>query len=219
MSKHNKKKLYEDYKTYVKLLEDYTPEVIVGFDETGNGALAGPLCVAGCALPIDYMGDIRDSKKYTESAREKAYDKVSTEALMTKSFMAMPHLIEEAGHGAALYELYRVALLFFYAKYEDRAIYILDGNQHVRHSDIPHHCLVKGDDFVPAISGASIVAKVERDFVMAHTDLDGWNFATHKGYPTKEHLKMLEENGPVEGFHRMSIDRVRKAYEKNGWFK
>lgn len=219
MTSKNTKKLHEDYETYVEILEDHAPKVIVGFDETGNGAIAGPLCVGGCALPIDYTGKVRDSKNYSEKARKEAYEKLNEDALLTKSFMAMPQMIEEVGHGAALYELYRVALLFFFAKFGADAVYLLDGNQCVRHAEVPHYSLVKGDAFVPAISGASIVAKVERDFVMTHTDLDGWNFSKHKGYPTKEHLGELERLGPIKGLHRMNIERVQKSYEKNGWFK
>lgn len=212
-------KLYEDYKTYVKILEDHTPSVVVGFDETGNGAIAGPLCVGGCALPVDFIEGIKDSKNYSEKARQKAYDMLQEKALATKSFMAMPSLVEEVGHGAALYELYRVALLFFFAEYGADAVYLVDGNQTVRNAEIVHYCLVKGDAFVPAISAASVIAKVERDFVMTHTDLEGYNFAKHKGYPTPEHLEELERLGPIEGFHRIGIDRVKKSYEKNGWYK
>lgn len=215
----NTKKLYEDLNTYIQILEDNTPRYVVGFDETGNGALAGPLCVAGCALSIDYAGKVKDSKNYSEKARKAAYEIVEKDALAAKSFMAMPSLIEEVGHGAALYELYRVALLYFYELYGDDAVYLMDGNQTVRNSDVKHFCLVKGDVFVPAISAASVVAKVERDYMMTHTDHEGYNFAKHKGYPTKEHLEELNRLGPIQDFHRIGIEKVRKAYEKNGWYK
>ena len=210
---------YKDQQLYRNILEDHSPSFVVGFDETGNGAIAGPLCVAGCVLPVGFSKSIKDSKCYSESSRGKAYKMLKKEALVTKSFMAMPSLIEEVGHGAALYELYRVALLFFYARYGSSAVYLLDGNQTVRNSEVPHYCLVKGDAFVPAISGASIVAKVERDYIMTHTDYEDWNFPKHKGYPTAEHLKELGRLGPIEGFHRMGIERVYKSYERNGWYK
>ena len=210
--------VYDDYETYVRLLQKEKPSVIVGFDETGNGAIAGPLCVAGCALPVDYQGKLKDSKHYSENARKKVYEELNENALLTKSFMAMPSMIEEAGHGPALYELYRVALLFFYQKYGNDALYILDGNQLVKTSEIEHHCLIKGDAFVPAISGASIIAKVERDYMMTHTSIPEWGFEQHKGYPTVDHLSRLQDLGPIQGLHRMNIDRVRKAQAERGWF-
>jgi ribonuclease HII len=216
----NGAKLYEDYQRYVDLLVEHTPKVIVGFDETGNGAIAGPLCVGACALELDFAEKVKDSKRYSsDSAREKAYNMVTQEAIAYKSFMAHPNQILKQGHGEALTSLYTEALEHMYATFGDDGLYILDGDKIVQGIDIPHTALVKADDFIPAVSAASIIAKVDRDGLMVGLQPDAWHFDKSKGYPTPEHLRFLEEMGPIEGLHRMNVERVCKAYDKLGWYK
>lgn len=213
-------KIYADYQKYVDLLVECTPKVIIGFDETGNGAIAGPLCVGACALELDFAEKVKDSKKYSsDSAREKAYQMVKKHAIESKSFMAYPNEILKYGHGEALNTLYKVALKHMYAAFGDDGLYILDGNTTVQDIDIPHTALVKADDFIPAVSAASIIAKRDRDGLISKAQPDNWHFEKSKGYPTPEHLRLLEEMGPIRGLHRMNIERVRRAYDKLGWYK
>lgn len=212
--------MYVDYQRYVKLLAEYQPEVIVGFDETGNGAIAGPLCVGACALSPDFNEEVKDSKRYSSSsAREIAYRMVRDNALSQKSFMLNPNDILRLGHAKALESLYIEALEFMYAKFGDRGLYILDGNVEVEDISVPHTALVKADDFINAVSAASIVAKCDRDAVMNAVEPEAWAFTKSKGYPTPEHLKLLEEFGPIRGLHRMNVERVRKAFDDKGWYK
>jgi len=215
-----KTKVYEDYQTYVDLLRKYRPKLIVGFDETGNGAIAGPLAVGACALRLDFSEKVKDSKRYSDKTRQEAYKAVKALALSSKVFYAHPHMIMSMGHGEALTDLYRQALTHMYGLYGEDALYILDGNQVVQDLDIPHSALVKADDFVPAVSAASIVAKVDRDaFLLTKQPSEVWDFASSKGYPTKEHNKTLRKLGPIKGLHRMNIDSVQRAYNKVGWYK
>jgi ribonuclease HII len=211
--------MYADYQRYVSLLAEYKPEVIIGFDETGNGAIAGPLCVGACALDPAFDKEVKDSKRYSsDSAREKAYQMVKENALEYKSFMVAPNEIHRLGHAKALESLYIEALEFMYEKFGDRGLYILDGNVEVEDVYVPHTALVKADDFINAVSAASIVAKRERDEIMKTVEPADWAFAKTKGYPTPEHLKLLEELGPIRGLHRMNIERVRKAFDDKGWY-
>jgi len=207
--------LYADYQTYVDLLVEHAPKVIIGFDETGNGAIAGPLCVGACALELDFSEKVKDSKRYSsDSAREKAYQMITEQAIAYKSFMLYPNSIQTLGHAEALKALYTAALEYMYTKFGDDGLYILDGDKTVEGLNIPHTALVKADDFIPAVSAASIVAKRERDALMVTTHPPAWHFDKSKGYPTPEHLRLLEEMGPIRGLHRMNIERVRKAYDK-----
>lgn len=212
-------KVYADYQTYVDLLLEQRPTRIIGFDETGNGAIAGPLAVGACALELDFSKKVKDSKRYSDSSRLKAYDMVKAESLLSKTFYAYPDAILEHGHAASLTDLYTQALTFMYEEYGDDGLYILDGNQVVEGLDIPHTALVKADDFIPAVSAASIVAKVDRDYIMQSIQPDPWHFEKSKGYPTSAHLRVLEKFGPIQGLHRMNIERVQKAFDKLGWYK
>jgi len=103
--------LYADYQKYVDLLVEHAPKVIIGFDETGNGAIAGPLCVGACALELDFSEKVKDSKRYSsDSAREKAYQMITEQAIAYKSFMLYPNSIQTLGHAEALKALYTAAL-------------------------------------------------------------------------------------------------------------
>jgi len=212
-------KVYADYQTYVDLLLEQRPTRIIGFDETGNGAIAGPLAVGACALELDFSKKVKDSKRYSDSSRLKAYAMVKAESLSSKTFYAYPDAILEHGHAASLTDLYTQALTYMYEEYGDAGLYILDGNQVVQGLDIPHTALVKADDFIPAVSAASIVAKVDRDYIMQSIQPDPWHFERSKGYPTPDHLRVLAARGPIEGIHRMNIEKVQKAFDKVGWYK
>jgi len=215
----NMAKMYADYHRYTSLLLKHSPEVIVGFDETGNGAIAGPLCVAACALSLNFSEKVKDSKRYsTERAREKAYDMLQEEAIKCMAFMVSPDQIAQYGHGFALESLYITALEHMYGEFGDTGLYIFDGDKTVE-SDIEHYALIKADDFIPAVSGASVVAKYERDAEIKKVAIGPWRFDKSKGYPTPDHLEMLEDLGPIKGVHRMNVERVQKAFDSKGWYE
>jgi len=216
----NKAKRYAGYKKYTSLIMKHNPKVIVGFDETGNGAIAGPLCVAGCALELDFAEIVKDSKRYSsDKARRKAYDMIQEKAITTIAFMVTPDEIARVGHAAALESLYMTTLDFMYGLHGEDGLYIFDGDKPVKETEINHYALVKADDFVPAVSAASVVAKCERDEEIKKVHIGPWRFDKSKGYPTPDHLKMLEDLGPIKGVHRMNISRVRKAFNNKGWYE
>lgn len=216
----NMAKMYADYQKYTSLLLKHNPKFIVGFDETGNGAIAGPLCVGACALELNFSETVKDSKRYSsESARQKAYDMVQKEAVTTIAFMVDADEIARVGHAAALESLYVSALDFMYDLHGEDGLYIFDGDKPIQDTEIEHYSLVKADDFIPAVSAASVVAKCERDEAIKHVNIGPWRFDKSKGYPTPDHLKMLEDLGPIKGIHRMNVDRVQKAFDAKGWYR
>ena len=203
---------------YLSLIQEYKPRVVVGFDEVGNGAIAGDLCVAACALPTSFNLELKDSKKYTEKARQKAYDTVLSAAIAKKTLCFSALTVTTLGHKRALDTLFFNALYYMYAIFKEEALYILDGTSKVPNVEFEHTCLAKADTYVPAVSAASILAKCERDQRMRETGYEEWQFATHKGYPTQAHLDMLKRNGPIKGVHRTNIETVKKALTENGWY-
>ena len=216
----NMAKMYADYQRYTSLLLKHNPEVIVGFDETGNGAIAGPLCVAACALDLDFSEKVKDSKRYSsENARDKAYKMLKDNAVMSMAFMVSAEELAVIGHAAALESLYVTALDYMFAHFGEEALYIFDGNKTLDNVNIAHYALVKADDFIPAVSAASIVAKHERDLEIKKENIGPWRFDKSKGYPTPDHLELLEKLGPIKGVHRMNIERVQKAFDEKGWYE
>lgn len=211
--------IHKDLEFYTTLIKFKSPKFVVGFDETGNGAVAGPLCVGACALPLDFAEEVKDSKRYTEKARQEAYEMITRKAASFRVFFRYPLELAEHGHAHCLNSLYQEALSYMYSIYGDDAIYILDGNRAVPSTDVPHSVLVKADDFVPAVSAASIVAKVKRDLIVTNYAVEEYEFEKHKGYPTPSHMHKLEELGPVEGIHRTNVKMVQKALAERGWYK
>jgi ribonuclease HII len=205
--------------TYKALIAEHKPHYVVGFDEVGNGAIAGDLCVAGCALHVGFRGGLKDSKKYTEKAREKAYQQVLHASDARGVYMLSPERINSLGHKRALDLLFTNALNYMYGLFGDTAIYIVDGTATLPEVKFKHTALAKADSYVPAVSAASILAKCERDAKMRDAGYEEWNFAKHKGYPTKFHTDMLKNVGPIEGFHRMNVKTVQTALDAKGWYR
>ena len=94
---------------------------------------------------------------------------------------------------------------------------LIDGNRCPKDLSVPAEAIVRGDDKVPAISAASILAKTARDAVMMelHDKYPVYGFDRHKGYPTAFHLAQLKKYG-VSPVHRRTYAPVRKILEPDG---
>lgn len=188
-------------------LSEYTH--IVGIDEVGWGALAGPLTVAGVVLPVDAVADIKDSKRYsTDRSRKKAWDKFQAEHNVVKDvWHASVDSINERGHAECLRDLTCVLgyhLMEYMVSLHANPLLVVDGECKF---DLPRPniALPKADGFVPAVSAASVYAKITRDqFMKDIKDLDEWEFFKNRGYGTQHHLTMLKQYGALEGIHRKS---------------
>lgn len=182
--------------------------LVAGIDEAGRGPLAGPVVVAAVILdPARPIAGLDDSKKLTERRREALYP-----------------LIRERSLGWAIVEVgvaeidevnILQATLLGMRRAVDRLpsppdLALVDGNR-APELGCSVRTIVQGDSLEPAISAASILAKVFRDRLMMdyHERFPGYGFDRHKGYPTAEHLRLLRENGPCE-IHRRSFAPVRK---------
>lgn len=187
---------------------DKLPLIHAGVDEAGRGPLAGPV-VAAAVIPgadIDLSG-IRDSKKMSEKKREYWYEVITGQALAWSVVAMTPAEIDKLNILQATLKAMRLAVEQL--NYQPKLV-LIDGNQSPELS-LPVRTVVGGDDIHPAISAASVLAKVYRDRVMYDLDqkFPDYGFAKHKGYPTPQHLAALREYGPTP-HHRQSFSPVKQ---------
>jgi ribonuclease HII len=184
---------------------------VAGVDEVGRGPLAGPVVAAAVILdPARPIEGLADSKKLSEKRREELAEIIKEQALSWALGRAEVEEIDRLNIlQASLLAMQRaVAGLRPQAEYA-----LVDGNR-CPELACPAEAVIKGDDRVPVISAASVIAKVARDREMVELDQDfpGYGLAKHKGYPTKAHLESLRQLG-VATIHRRSFAPVRKILE------
>ncbi len=176
-----------------KLLWD-TPGLVAGVDEAGRGPLAGPVVAAAVILDdLHPIEGLADSKKLTAARREKLYDEIRAKALCCSIAEASVEEIDRLNILQATLLAMRRAVEGLRLK---PAKVLVDGNR-LPVLDVLAEAIVKGDATVPAISAASILAKVHRDRWCAEYDREfpQYGFAGHKGYGTAEHLAALRSHG------------------------
>tara|TARA_R110001592_G_scaffold363323_1_gene683994 strand:+ start:91578 stop:92177 length:600 start_codon:yes stop_codon:yes gene_type:complete len=189
----------------------YTGPGLAGVDEVGRGPLAGDVVAAAVILdPRRPIIGLRDSKKLSATRREQLALEIRECALAWSVARATVAEIDE--HNilqASLLAMHRAVL----ALAPQPAYVLVDGNRLPRW-DYPSEPVVKGDDRVPAIAAASILAKVQRDGELVALDrvYPGYGFAAHKGYPTAVHLAALKRLG-VTPVHRRTFGPVRALLE------
>jgi ribonuclease HII len=186
---------------------DYCGPGIAGVDEVGRGPLAGDVVAAAVILdPARPIAGLRDSKKLSTRRREELAGLIMERALAWSVARATVAEIDELNIlQASLLAMHRAVRAL-----EPQPLYVLvDGNRLPRW-DYAAEPVVKGDDRVPAIAAASILAKVQRDreLVELEQQYPGYGFAAHKGYPTAAHLEALQTLG-VTPVHRRSFGPVR----------
>lgn len=179
-----------------------TEGVVIGVDEVGRGAVAGPLTVAAVVLPQEpVIWGLNDSKKLTPAKRESLAAQIAQHALAIGIAHIDPEAIDAAGMGACLRIAVRRAI-------EDAGVeptcVLLDGNP--LHVHPLEKTIVSGDAKVACIAAASIVAKVTRDSYMVSMDAvyPGYHFAHSKGYASPEHIAAIREKGLTQ-IHRESF--------------
>jgi ribonuclease HII len=171
-----------------------TPGLIAGVDEAGRGPLAGPVVAAAVILDeLNPIVGLADSKKLTAARREKLYDEIRAKALCCSIAEASVEEIDRLNILQATLLAMRRAVEGLRLK---PAKVLVDGNR-LPVLDVLAEAIVKGDATVPAISAASILAKVHRDRWCAEYDREfpQYGFAAHKGYGTAEHLAALRAHG------------------------
>lgn len=186
----------------------YRGEWLAGVDEVGRGPLAGDVVAAAVILnPEDPIEGLNDSKKLTEKRREILFDEIQNRAHAWCIARASVAEIDQINIlQASLLAMTRAVQGL---KRQPEHV-LVDGNRLPQWA-YAAEAVVKGDSRHPAISAASILAKVARDREMVALDLvyPGYGFASHKGYPTPVHLEALTSLG-VTPIHRTSFGPVRE---------
>lgn len=183
---------------------------IAGVDEAGRGPLAGPVYAAAVILdPSRPISGLADSKKLSPTRREKLFTIIRSQALA----YGIAH--------ATVAEIDRLNILYAAMLAMSRAVaalsitphlVLVDGNRCPTDLPCPSRAIVRGDALEPAISAASILAKVARDHLMQDLEAHwpGYGFGHNKGYPSPDHLEALTRLGPCPE-HRRSFAPVKNT--------
>ena len=185
------------------------PGLVAGVDEAGRGPLAGPVVAAAVILDeLAPVAGLADSKVLSPRRRELLFDQIRARALCCSIASASVEEIDRLNIlQATLLAMQRAVAGLRLPPHR----VVVDGNR-VPLLPVPVAAVVKGDAKVAAISAASILAKVFRDrlCIELHARHPVYGFATHKGYPTPDHLAALRSHGPCPE-HRRSFAPVRSA--------
>lgn len=179
---------------------------IAGLDEAGRGPLAGPVVAAVVILPTRCrLHGVDDSKQVSEPERTRLYDVIMQRARAVAVGVATEQEIDRLN----ILEATRLAMSRALASLTAPADYLLIDAVELPNLAIPSRSIIKGDTLSVSIAAASIVAKVMRDRMMAmyHRTYPVYNFLSHKGYGTVEHLQRLAQHGPC-AIHRRSFAPV-----------
>lgn len=186
-----------------------TSGLVAGVDEAGHGPLAGPVVAAAVILDdLNPISGLADSKKLTALRREKLFDEIRAKALCCSIAEASVEEIDQLNILQATMLAMRRAVEGLRLK---PVKVLVDGNR-IPVLDVLAEAIVKGDAKVPAISAASILAKVYRDRWCVEYDREfpQYGFAGHKGYGTVEHLMALRAHGACPQ-HRKSFSPVAEV--------
>lgn len=193
--------------------------ILVGIDEAGRGPLAGPVVAAAVSLTSpSFTNKINDSKKLSPEKRQALFVEIFERAyvgigiisettidhvnILNATYLAMARAVDQL-IGTMMREQ------AWSDKMIPKTLLLVDGNRF--RSDLPFQVrtVVKGDEFVPSIQCASVVAKVARDRILAayHQIFPDYGFHQHKGYPTTEHRKAIRRFG-LSPIHRRSFQQL-----------
>ena len=184
---------------------------VVGIDEAGRGPLAGPVVASAVILNLDNPIDgINDSKALSEKKRNELFKIINEKAIAIGIGIIDNFTIDRINILNATKEAMKAALSKITEYYD---LILVD---YIKMNNWPKQAIpiVKGDAKSASIAAASIIAKVTRDSIMAeyHDLYPQYNFASHKGYPTKEHIKNISIHGPCK-IHRLSFKPLKDTYD------
>lgn len=186
-----------------------SPGLVAGVDEAGRGPLAGPVVAAAVILDdLNPIAGLGDSKQISPARRDRLFDEIRAKALCCSIAQASVDEIDRLN----ILQATLLAMQRAVAGLRLKPVKVqVDGNRLPR-LDVLAEAIVRGDAKVPAISAASILAKVYRDRLCdeLHARHPQYGFATHKGYGTAQHLQALREHGPCE-HHRRTFAPVAQA--------
>ena len=191
-------------------LWDQGMNLIAGVDEAGMAPLAGPVVAGAVILPRNYkLRNLNDSKKILDEAmRCEMACQIKQDAVAWGVGFAEVEEIDKIN-------IYHAGLLAMQRAVSSLGLlpdFVLVDARKIPQCPAPQRGIIHGDMLSASIAAASIIAKTTRDAFMMEMDLlyAGYNFASHKGYPTPEHCRLLKELGAVP-IHRRSFARVREV--------
>ena len=179
-------------------------KIEAGCDEVGRGCLAGPVVAAAVILPLDYKHKLlTDSKLLSKKKRELILKDILNDAIEYA-------IAEISNEEVDKVNVLQASFLGMHRALDQLAqrleLILVDGNKFIPYSNIPHHCIVKGDGKYLSIAAASILAKTYRDDLMEKLSFSypeyGWE--RNVGYPTKEHRNAIDKYG-ITPYHRKSF--------------
>ena len=183
-------------------------ERITGVDEAGRGPLAGPVVAGAVILPQEGIGQrLFDSKQIPPEKREVLYEAIRAKALAVGIGIVSQEEIDDLN----ILQASLKAMILAIQNLTIPPDFILIDGPHGLEIPIPQRPIRKGDQLSISIAAASIVAKVTRDRLMEgyHQLYPQYDFATHKGYGTKEHRKAIQRFGVCE-LHRKTFRGVKE---------
>jgi ribonuclease HII len=191
-----------------KLLLTLPGNLHAGVDEAGRGPLAGPVAAAAVILDPEHVPDgLADSKVLTAAERERLYEAIKASAIAVSIALCGPSTIDRLNIRVATLDAMRRAVA---------GLSVRPAQAEIDGIDVPPglcclgRAVIDGDALIPAISAASIVAKVARDRLMIRlgAEFPRYGFERHMGYATPEHRAALAEHGPTP-HHRLSFGLLK----------
>ena len=190
-----------------------TRGLVIGTDEAGRGSLAGPVVAAAVYLTdeqeeaLTEMG-LKDSKRISPKGREKLFSAMNEAGVLWRAYMADNLRVDRDNVLNASLWAMGEAVTRVARKLSGNIACVVDGNERITELDIPQWVLIRGDDLIPCVSAASVVAKVIRDRLMIifSERYPGYSLESNKGYPTQRHINALRGIGLSE-IHRKTFCR------------
>lgn len=209
--------------TYEQQYLDSGKHIIVGMDEAGYGAWAGPVAAAAVCLPLHsddlaaQLKGVKDSKQMTRRQRESAYETIQAVALGHGIGHATPNEISTLGLSAALSLAFKRAYDACVAALGETAVEVImiDGKSTWKDCPYQDACqfehVPNGDDKSLTIAAASVLAKVWRDkqLIELGKQYPDYGFERHKGYGTRAHQAALKAHGVLHDIHRRNYKPVQ----------
>lgn len=202
----------EDLLQYEKKLYAKGINLIAGVDEAGRGPLVGPVVAAAVILPKNYsLEGLTDSKKLTEKQRDKFFEIIKKDAISYGVGIVDAKTIDEIN----ILEASRLAMNIALDNLKVKPEFILTDAMRLppRENVLD---IIHGDALSISIAAASVIAKVTRDGIMYELDkkYPEYEFAKHKGYPTKKHLENMKKYGILDNY-RFSYRPVKELESRN----
>ena len=183
--------------------------LVCGCDESGRGALAGPVVAAAVILNKDFeTKEINDSKKLSSVKRSELFKKITSGKNLWGIGIVENNEIDSLNILNSSILAMHKAIAVLEKKIDNFKNFelIIDGNKFKQYKKVKHSCIISGDSKFFSIAAASILAKFYRDNIMINLDkkLPQYNWKSNKGYPTRQHRKTIINFGGSK-FHRKSF--------------